>query len=85
MSNRAEVSMHVQASWLDVQSISARPILLPWPWKTLAACTAAAPNLEAELHSENVVFVIEKTQFGIYFDHLKGGVRDTRILVPIYQ
>ena len=56
-----------------------------WTLKKLGARGAAAPNLEAELHSENVVFVIEKTPFGIYFDHLKGGVRDTRFLEPIYQ
>ena len=59
--------------------------LLSWPWKTLAACKAAAPNLEAEPHSENVVFVIETTSFGTYFDHFKGGVHDTRFLEPIYQ
>ena len=46
---------------------------------------AAAKNLEAEPHPENVVFVIEKTSFWECFDHLKGGVRDTRLLEPIYQ
>ena len=46
---------------------------------------AAARNLEAEPHPENVVFVIEKTSFWECFDHLKGGVRDTRFLEPIYQ
>ena len=41
--------------------------------------------LEAEPHSENVAFVIEKTSFGVCFDHLKGGVCDTGFLEPIYQ
>ena len=38
-----------------------------------------------EAHSENVVFVIEKTSFGEYFEHLKCGVRDTIFSEPIYQ
>ena len=42
-------------------------------------------NLEAEPKPENVVFVIEKTSFGTYFGHLKGGVRDIRFLEPVYQ
>ena len=46
---------------------------------------AAAKSLEAEPHPENVVFVIEKTSFGTYFDHFKGGVGDTIFLKPIYQ
>ena len=43
------------------------------------------PNLEAEPHSENVVFIIQKPLFGCYFDHFKGGVRYIRFLKPIYQ
>ena len=43
------------------------------------------PNLEAEPHSENIVFIVEKPLFGGYFDHFKGGVRDTRLLEPMYQ
>ena len=35
--------------------------------------------------AENVVFAIEKTSFGTYFDDFKGGVRDNRFLEPIYQ
>ena len=34
---------------------------------------------------KKVVFIIEKTSFGIYFDHLTRGVRDTIFLEPIYQ
>ena len=45
----------------------------------LQSQTTHAESLEAEPHPENVVFVIEKT----YFDHLKGGVRDTRFLEPV--
>ena len=43
------------------------------------------PNLEAEPHSENVVFIIQKPLFGGFFDHFKGGVRYIRFLKPIYQ
>ena len=34
---------------------------------------------------KKVVFIIEKTSFGIYFDQLTRGVRDTIFLEPVYQ
>ena len=39
---------------------------------------------EAEHHLENVVFVIEKPSLLACFGHLKGGVRETISLEPIY-
>ena len=46
---------------------------------------SSAATDHAEPHPENVAFVVGKTSFRPYFDHLKGGVRDTRFLEPIYQ
>ena len=77
--------MHVQANCWTYRVPSARSGPVSSPQKTFAAGKAATPNLEAESYSETIVFVVEKTPFGAHFDHLKGGVRDTRFLEPIYQ
>ena len=46
---------------------------------------AATRSPEAEHRPENVVFVIEKALFLACFGHLKGGVRETISLEPIYS
>ena len=39
---------------------------------------------EAEPHLENVMLVVGKVSFQICFGNLKGGVRETIFLEPIY-
>ena len=78
----------MQVDW-TYRAPSARSGLPSWPQNTLAASKSDdvlhRKILKPNPIQKKAVFVIEKTLFGIYFDHLKRGVRDTIFLEPIYQ